>query len=123
MSNQIRNVFGDLWNGEWSCGGRPWKNRTQPTGRATTSPSQSLQIFPRGKRILIELVAYAAPLRHIVVKDLDETLIMARRYQVGEATQGVTYPRLLKAAGACPPEDVGGAWGYEEFLEALADPD
>ncbi len=33
------------------------------------------------------------------------------------------YPRLLKATGACPPEDVGGAWGYEEFLEALADPD
>jgi len=35
----------------------------------------------------------------------------------------VIYPRLLKATGACPPEDVGGAWGYEEFLEALADPD
>ena len=35
----------------------------------------------------------------------------------------MTYPRLLKAAGACPPEDVGGAWGYEEFLEAIADPD
>ena len=42
--------------------------------------------------------------------------------QVNDATPGVLYPRLLKATGACPPEDVGGAWGYEEFLEALADP-
>lgn len=35
----------------------------------------------------------------------------------------MTYPRLLKASGACPPEDVSGAPGYEEFLVALADPD
>ncbi|WPZ23029.1 plasmid pRiA4b ORF-3 family protein [Sulfitobacter faviae] len=52
--------------------------------------------------------------------DWDHSIRIER---VGEATQGVTYPRLLKPAGACPPEDVGGAWGYEEFLEALADPD
>ncbi len=42
---------------------------------------------------------------------------------MGEAAPGATYPRLLKATGACPPEDVGGASGYEEFLEALANPD
>jgi hypothetical protein len=23
---------------------------------------------------------------------------------------------------ACPPEDVGGVWGYESFLEAIRDP-
>ena len=35
---------------------------------------------------------------------------------------GVLYPRLIEAKGRCPPEDIGGPWGYGEFLEALADP-
>ena len=33
-----------------------------------------------------------------------------------------SYPRLLAAKGRCPPEDVGGPWGYAEYLEAMADP-
>jgi hypothetical protein len=43
--------------------------------------------------------------------------------RVTEAVPGVTYPLLIDATGQCPPEDVGGSWGYDEFLEALADPD
>ena len=35
---------------------------------------------------------------------------------------GELYPRLTHVNGRCPPEDVGGAGGYEEFLEAMADP-
>jgi hypothetical protein len=27
-----------------------------------------------------------------------------------------------RAKGRCPPEDIGGPWGYGEFLEALTDP-
>lgn len=30
-------------------------------------------------------------------------------------------PSCVKAKGACPPEDVGGIWGYYDFLEAIND--
>jgi hypothetical protein len=39
-----------------------------------------------------------------------------------DAMPGVAYPRLVEATGRCPPEDIGGPWGYDEFLTALADP-
>jgi hypothetical protein len=42
--------------------------------------------------------------------------------RIHPAMPGVTYPLLLSAIGQCPPEDVGGPWGYQEMLEALADP-
>jgi hypothetical protein len=35
---------------------------------------------------------------------------------------GALYPRLIEASGRCPPEDVGGSWGYAEFLEAIGNP-
>jgi hypothetical protein len=35
---------------------------------------------------------------------------------------GILYARLIEAKGRCPPEDIGGAWGYAEFLEAISDP-
>jgi len=35
---------------------------------------------------------------------------------------GMLYPSLIEAKGHCPPEDVGGPWGYSELLEALDDP-
>lgn len=38
------------------------------------------------------------------------------------AEPATTYPRLIEAKGRCPPEDVGGPPGYEEFLAAIRNP-
>jgi hypothetical protein len=35
---------------------------------------------------------------------------------------GKEVPCCLDGQRACPPEDVGGVWGYEEFLAAILDP-
>jgi len=42
--------------------------------------------------------------------------------KISEVETGQQYPICLAGARACPPEDVGGAWGYEGYLEALGDP-
>lgn len=34
---------------------------------------------------------------------------------------GQQLPVCIKGRRACPPEDVGGIWGYDSFLEAMSD--
>ena len=31
-------------------------------------------------------------------------------------------PVCIKGKRACPPEDCGGIWGYEDLLEAISNP-
>ena len=35
--------------------------------------------------------------------------------------KGKRYPNCSKGKRACPPEDVGGVWGYTDFLETIKD--
>ena len=37
--------------------------------------------------------------------------------------KGQKYPVCLEGERACPPEDVGGVWGYAEFLKTIKDRD
>jgi hypothetical protein len=39
-----------------------------------------------------------------------------------QAEKGTRYPLCLEGQRACPPEDVGGPYGYSNYLEAMADP-
>jgi hypothetical protein len=40
-----------------------------------------------------------------------------------KARPGERYPLCLEGARACPPEDSGGAGGYQDLLQAIADPE
>jgi Plasmid pRiA4b ORF-3-like protein len=39
-----------------------------------------------------------------------------------DGVPGLEVPFLLEAKGRCPLEDIGGPWGYMEFLDAITDP-
>lgn len=39
------------------------------------------------------------------------------------SARGARYPLCVDGARACPPEDVGGVSGYQEYLEVLANPE
>jgi Plasmid pRiA4b ORF-3-like protein. len=42
--------------------------------------------------------------------------------KVLDPDEGIKYPVCIGGKRNCPPEDVGGPWGYEDFLEAIQDP-
>jgi hypothetical protein len=37
--------------------------------------------------------------------------------------QDTVYPVCIEGERACPPEDCGGVWGYQDLLDALSDPE
>ncbi|MBI1312016.1 helix-turn-helix domain-containing protein [bacterium] len=43
--------------------------------------------------------------------------------EVTESQPGIKYPRCTDGERACPPEDVGGVWGFADFVAAITDPD
>ncbi len=43
--------------------------------------------------------------------------------KIVEAEARAHYPRCVAGENACPPEDVGGVWGYVDFLQAINNPE
>ena len=41
---------------------------------------------------------------------------------VTESAPGVKYPRCVEGERACPPEDIGGVYGFADYVEAITNP-
>ncbi|MFW6027323.1 MAG: IS1096 element passenger TnpR family protein [bacterium] len=71
--------------------------------------------------------AFAIRIGRTDVRRALHDLATAGNTQSGSDTSTTAIqPRIIpscRASGRCPPEDVGGPSGYEEFVEALGDPD
>ena len=50
----------------------------------------------------------------------DHTLLVEK---ILPPEEGAGQPACLKGKRACPPEDVGGVWGYQVFLDAIQNPE
>ena len=51
--------------------------------------------------------------------DWEHRVVLEQSLQAHPSWKGSLYTAGQRA---CPPEDVGGIWGYGEFLIAIADP-
>ncbi|MHB1880765.1 MAG: plasmid pRiA4b ORF-3 family protein [Acidithiobacillus sp.] len=43
-------------------------------------------------------------------------------YEINLPDSEFKHPKCIDGQNACPPEDVGGPWGYQDYLEAIDDP-
>ena len=79
--------------------------------------------LPVDKTSLIELIETTGARSIHYVYDFGDS--WEHTIAVGATTApvaGELYPRLTDIVGRCPPEDVGGFPGYEDFLNAIGDP-
>lgn len=42
--------------------------------------------------------------------------------EVTESAPGIRYPRCLDGERACPPENIGGVYGFADYVEAITNP-
>jgi hypothetical protein len=94
---------------ELLCDG--WENETQPVDSLDTRISS---VIPQdGQRFRFEYeYDFGDQWTHEVL--LEGCL---------RAEKGHRYPLCVEGERACPPEDVGGVPGYQQYLETLSDPD
>ena len=80
------------------------------------------KILPEGKQVISDYFSMDNRSAEYVYDFGDDWLHVVKLEKILPVEEGVDYPRCVGGKRACPPEDCGGAWGYEHLLEVLCDP-
>ena len=79
------------------------------------------RVRPASKAKLADIVASGKQVIEYQYDFGDDWLHKLKIGKLGQAVEGVLYPRLVDGTGACPPEYSGGVWGYQQKLEIMND--
>jgi hypothetical protein len=76
------------------------------------------------KRFKLQQVALREKMKFIYEYDFgdgwEHEILVEKIFPMTEERR---QPVCIKGARACPPEDIGGMWGYYDFLEIMEDPE
>jgi len=101
-----------------------WELRAEETGWGIPDPDWPDGPLDAKKATLWDVIEDAGVMELMYLYDFgdgwEHTITIV---EFDDADPNTKYPVLLDADGRCPPEDVGGPWGYAECLEAIDDPE
>ena len=92
-------------------------------GWGVPDPDFGSDILPADKTTLLDVIEDTGIRSLNYIYDFGDG--WDHQIKLGEITSpvpGELYPKLIALSGKCPPEDVGGPPGYENFLEVIGDP-
>ncbi|KYK36855.1 MAG: plasmid pRiA4b ORF-3 family protein [Theionarchaea archaeon] len=93
-----------------------------PVNIGTPYEDSGSEILPEEKQKIADYFSMENPSAHYVY-DFGDSWEHEIRLEKIIPREKIDYPVCIKGKRACPPEDCGGVWGYEEFLEIIKDPD
>ncbi len=81
------------------------------------------EILPRWKQKIPDYFSMGNKLVDYIYDFGDNWEHIIKLEKIFPRDKNVDYPICIAGKRACPPEDCGGIWGYENFLEIINDPD
>ena len=80
------------------------------------------EVLPEWKQKIAKYFSMENPSAHYTYDFGDDWVHKIKFEKILTREKNIDYPICIKGKRACPPEDCGGIWGYEDLLEIINNP-